>query len=203
MKTPNDYIASGILEEYVLGLTSNKENEEITKLSANHPEILSEIEAISNALVSYADIQAPPLDPTIKPMLIATIDYMERLKAGENQSFPPELNENSKITDFKEWLDRKDMAKNTDFVDYYAKLIGHTPQMTTGIVWIKENSPEETHHEVYEKFLIIEGSCDVTIENKIYSLATGDYISIPLHCKHDVRITSEIPCKAILQRIAA
>ncbi len=59
------------------------------------------------------------------------------------------------------------------------------------------------HTHELEKFLILEGTCDITIEDEVYSLKAGDFLSIPLYNKHDVKVTSLNPCKAILQRIAA
>ncbi len=203
MKTVKEYIESGILEEYVLGLTSDSENTEIAAILLSHPEIKDEINSITDALVSYADKNAPELDPTIKPMVLATIDYMERIKGGEAPSFPPELNEHSKISDFTEWLNRKDIVLPDDFEDVHAKIIGFEPTKITAVTWLKYGSPEELHHNQYEKFLILEGTCDLTIEGKVYSLVAGNYLSIPLHVKHDVRVTSTMPCKVILQRIAA
>lgn len=203
MKTLKEYIDSGILEEYVLGLTSEAETMEIGKLYATHPEISKEIDSITGSLISYSEAQAPVIDPTVKPMLLAIVDYTERIKSGEIPSFPPELNENSVIPDFKEWTTRADMTLTDDFEDFYAKIIGFEPARTTAIAWLKSGSPEEIHHSEYEKFLILEGTCDIRIDGKVHSLVPGDYLSIPLYLKHDVRVTSQTPCKIILQRIAA
>jgi mannose-6-phosphate isomerase-like protein (cupin superfamily) len=203
MKDLKDYINSGILEEYVLGLTSETEDKEIYALALEHPEIQEEIDAIAAALTLYGESRAPELDPTIKPMVMATIDYTERLKSGEAPSFPPEVTETSTIADFEPWLGREDMILPDDFDQVYLKLIGYEPQKTTAILWLKYGSPEEIHHAQYEKFLILEGTCEVTIDGKIHPLAKGDYLQIPLHVKHDVRVTSLVPCKAILQRMAA
>jgi mannose-6-phosphate isomerase-like protein (cupin superfamily) len=59
------------------------------------------------------------------------------------------------------------------------------------------------HDNEFEKFLILEGSCTITIEEEAHHLVPGDYLAIPLHKSHQVTITSEIPCKIILQRVAA
>lgn len=48
-----EYISSGIIENYVLGATSPEENEEIEKLAQQYPEIQSEIEANQLALGEY------------------------------------------------------------------------------------------------------------------------------------------------------
>jgi mannose-6-phosphate isomerase-like protein (cupin superfamily) len=203
MKDLKDYINSGLLEEYVLGFTSETENSKISAMAWEHPEIQQEIDAIAAALTLYGETVAPEPDPTIKPMVMATIDYSERLKAGETPSFPPEVTESSTIADFETWLSRDDMQLPSDFDQVYLKLIGYEPQKTTAILWLKHGSPEEIHHQHYEKFLILEGTCEVTIDGKVNALAKGDYLQIPLHLKHAVRVTSSEPCKAILQRMAA
>lgn len=198
-----EYIDSGILELYVLGVTDTKENKQIEKLCSTHFEIREEIKNITAALENYAMQNAVAPDPTIKPFLMATIDYHERMKNGEEPSFPPVLNERSTISDYEQWINRKDIKLPENFKDFHAKIIGLTPKVTTAIIWIKDMAPEEMHTNEIEKFLILEGTCDVNVENETYSYQPGDYFSIPLYKKHDVRITSSIPCKAILQRIAA
>jgi len=200
---PQEYIHSGILEEFVLGLTSEAESREVVRMASAHPEVQREIEEISASLQVYAERQAPPVCPTVKPLLMATIDYMERIRKGEWVTYPPELNEQSAITDFSEWLEREDMVLLDDFEGVYAKIIGYTPQATTAIAWLQYGSPEEVHDDQYEKFLILEGSCDITIDGTVVSLLPGDYLSIPLHKPHHVKVTSAVPCKVILQRLAA
>ena len=89
------------------------------------------------------------------------------------------------------------------FEDFHIKIIGHTSEVTTAIIWIKHMAPQEVHKDELERFLILEGTCELTIEDEVYNLKAGDYLAIPLYKKHDLKITSAIPCKAILQRIAA
>ena len=64
-------------------------------------------------------------------------------------------------------------------------------------------SPIEVHTNELESFLILEGTCDITIGEEVHHLVTGDFISIPLHIGHSLIVTSNIPCKVILQRVAA
>ena len=52
----------------------------------------------------------------------------------------------------------------------YVKLLGHTPQATTAIVWIKEMAPAEVHTDEYERFPILEGTCTINISDKKYDL---------------------------------
>ena len=121
----------------------------------------------------------------------------------EEPSFPNKMKMETKIKDYNELITMKDINLPKDFKDLNAKIIGFNPKITTAIVWIKEMAPQEVHDHEDEKFLILEGRCDIRIEGKLHHLSAGDFLSIPLHKKHDLKITSSIPCKAILQRIAA
>lgn len=203
MTNIKDYIASGILELYVLGVATNEENEELQSLLLIHPELKEELNIISETIEAYAIENALSVDPTIKPFLLAQIDYTERLKNGEQPAFPAILNKNSNISDYSQWINRPDMNLPENFEDFHAKIIGYTPEAITAIIWIKQMAPQEVHKDEFEKFLILEGTCDLTIEDEVHNLKAGDYLAIPLFKKHDLKITSSIPCKAILQRIAA
>jgi mannose-6-phosphate isomerase-like protein (cupin superfamily) len=203
MNTIENYINSGILELYVLGMTSDEETLEVTELAEKHIEIRQEIDAIATALQTTAESFSPEISPAVKEMIMATIDYTERLKNGEEMSFPPMLSKNSVIEDFKPWISRLDMQAPEDFGALHAKIIAGTPEATTLIVWLKYGAPFEVHDKEYEHFLIVEGTCNITIGETIHSLVPGDYLSIPLYIGHNVEVTSSIPCKIILQRVAA
>ncbi|HEY1038581.1 MAG TPA: cupin domain-containing protein, partial [Bacteroidia bacterium] len=196
-----EYINSGILESYVLGLTNDQENMEISNLVESHPEIAAEVERITENIMTYSESLSPKVDVTIKPMLEATIDYMERIYGGEKVTYPPVLTESITPANFTSWLERPDMVLPADFEDFFAKIIGHSDKMTTAIAWLRLGAPHEVHHDQYEKFLVLEGTCDiVTDDGIVHSLIPGNYMSIPLHMGHYVKVTSDIPCKVILQR---
>jgi len=201
MNNISEYIASGILELYVSGMVTPEEAALVEQLSVTQPEIAKEIEMISGAVTNYAQANALEPDPTIKPFLMAAIDYGERIKNGEPVSFPPVLNEDAAIADYQQWLNVSNAPEILP--DLYAKIIGHTPEMITAIVWIKKMAPQEVHHDEIERFLIVEGSCDIIIEDEVHQLSAGNMLSIPLHKAHSLKVTSAIPCKVILQRISA
>lgn len=200
--TIREYIDSGILESYAMGAASDDERRQVEMMAAANPEIREEINAISAALEEYALAHAMEPSPVVKPLLMATIDYSERIKSGEPVSFPPALNENSKVEDYSPWLDRPDMHNGLE-ENLFVKIIGNSPGMITAIAWIKDETPREIHHDEYERFLIVEGNCDIIIGDKTNHLVPGEYFSIPLHEYHTLKVTSSIACKAILQRVAA
>jgi mannose-6-phosphate isomerase-like protein (cupin superfamily) len=203
MKDLDLFIESGILEIYVLGLGSAEEVKEVEEMAALHKSVRKEIEAISETLKIYAESKANAVNGNVKPMLLASIDYEERLKSGEQPGFPPILNEDSTIQDYTEWLNRKDMVMPDAFNGTHVKIIGYTPEASTAIVWIQNETPYEVHTDEHEKFLIVEGTCDIDIDGTVHSLVPGNYLGIPLHAGHVVKVTSKTPCKLILQRVAA
>ncbi len=203
MDTIQNYINSGILELYVLGMTTDEENIEITKFAEENIEIKEEIDSISKALQITSEAFAPEISPASKAMIMATIDYTERLKNGEEYAIAPLLNKNSTVADFKTWINRPNMQVSEDYETIDAKIISASEEATTLIVWLKHGAPIEVHDKEYEHFLIVEGTCTITIGEEAHNLVTGSYLSIPLFIGHSVAVTSDIACKIILQRIAA
>jgi mannose-6-phosphate isomerase-like protein (cupin superfamily) len=203
MKTVKEYIESGILESYILGITDPAESAQVEQMAAAYDEIRVEINMISQSIENYATLHAIDPPVTVRPFLLATIDYTERMKNGEPVSMPPILHEHSSVADYTDWLKDKAATTPADFNSLHARIIGYTPDVITAIVWIKEFAAPEVHTDELEKFLIVEGTCNITIGEELHQLVPGDVLSIPLYISHRVEVTSKIPCKVILQRIAA
>jgi quercetin dioxygenase-like cupin family protein len=203
MNTIENYINSGILELYVMGMTTDCESLEIKNLSKENIEIKTEIESISQALNIYATNESPELNPGIKPNIMGYINYSERLQNGEEFCIAPTLSKNSKISDFQTWLDKPELNVYNPDDEIDAKIISATPESMTMIVWLKNGAPIEIHDKEYEHFLILEGTCNITIGEKVHSLVPGSYLAIPLFIGHRVEVTSGFPCKILLQRVAA
>ncbi|GAB3812104.1 cupin domain-containing protein [Pontibacter rugosus] len=197
-----EFIESGVLELYIMGATTAQETLAVEKMAASHPEIRQEIDAISQAMESYALAHAEQPRKSVKSLVLATIDYMERMKQGELPVAPPVLTAESVVEDFAVWLNREDMVMPDDTEGVYAKIIGYTPAATTAVVWVLEMTENEVHHDDYERFLILEGSCNMFVGEEVHELKPGDFIAIPLHTPHRADVTSAIPCKVILQRLS-
>ncbi len=202
MLSSMEFIGTGILEQYVLGIATEEECKEVEKRLATDAAVKKELESIAMSFEAYLKAQAAEPNPIIKPFLMATIDYTERLQNGEPVTNPPLLHEHTKIADYDAWLSRADMQSNGK-EDVYAKIIGYTEKVVTAIVWLKKYAPHEVHDDEHERFLIVEGTCDIIVEEEVNHLVPGDYFAIPLHKNHLVKVTSELPCKVILQRVAA
>lgn len=203
MKKYEEFITSGILELYVLNYTSPEENKEIKEMALIYPQVWQEIEAIEISMEKHAAKNGVNPNPALEPEVMSTINLMERLKKGEVLLDVPLLSASSKAEEYLQWINREDMVvDDVDFEGVVAKIIGHTPKALSAIIWVRDMTADETHVKVHERFLILEGTCEVNVEGDVYSLQPGDYFQIPLHKHHVVTVTSAIPCKAILQRIA-
>lgn len=202
MKDHKEYIDSGLLELYVMGQTTPEESQAIEELAVTDPGFRKEITDIELLFENYAKFHEIEPNQIISPFLMATIDYSNRIQSGEKPLPTPLLHAASKIEDFSEWLNLDDMVLPERFDDEYAKILNFSPHVITALVWIKEVTPQEVHDHEFEKFLIVEGTCNIIIENTVHQLVAGDYLTIPLHKKHHVTATSDIPCKVILQRVA-
>ncbi len=204
MYNVKDYIESGILELYVMGSTSVEETAEVERMAKLYPEVQAEIDAILELFQTNTTLNTKKPIPNVKALVLATIDFTERLKNGETPTNPPILTATSTKEDYAEWLNRPDLNLNGPVDDMFGKIIGFTEQATTLITWLKTGSPFEVHENQYERFLILEGSCKIEYANgDIHHLKATDFIEIPLFMGHTLTVTSSIPCKVILQRVAA
>ena len=102
--TNKEFIESGILEQYVAGTASIAEQQEVEERAATDPTIREEIDAICETIELLAMKNAIAPDPIIRPFLMATINYTERLQNGEPVTEPPLLNEKSTPADYESWL---------------------------------------------------------------------------------------------------
>lgn len=70
----NEYIQSGILEEYCLGLTSEEENREIEALAAKHPEVRDSLRQLCEGIEAYAQVHSVPPPARLKQKVIDGVE---------------------------------------------------------------------------------------------------------------------------------
>lgn len=72
-----EYIESGIIESYVMGLASGPERAEFERLCAEHPELVAARRKFEEKLESYAAENAVPPPPEVKVKVFKAIINME------------------------------------------------------------------------------------------------------------------------------
>lgn len=75
------YISSGILEQYVLGLCSPEEAKEVCANASAYPEIAKKIKKLQCCMEHYADLHAIPPPSNLKNKILSDIDDWEECKA--------------------------------------------------------------------------------------------------------------------------
>lgn len=195
-----ELIESGVLELYALGMATDDQIRDVESAQAKYPIVAEELNQIHERIEDYGKAHAVQPPALVKTVVMAAADYMERLRNGEKFLEAPVLTENSKVKDFSHWLNREDMVLADVKESIYAKIISSTDDRTTSIVWAKDRLEPEIHSNEHESFLIVEGTCEVYIDDESHQLQPGDFLSIPLHTKHHAKVTSDMPCKFIMQR---
>jgi mannose-6-phosphate isomerase-like protein (cupin superfamily) len=199
--TEQELAASGLLEQLVLGTLTAEQAAMVRTALASMPALRAEVEAMEAGLEHMAMSRSvpPPASARAGLMRQVALDVAVR----QNEDRPPILHPRSKVSDYARWIDRPEMVEdpaneNIFFIPFAANDDG-----MSALVWMRKGADEETHTDCIEKFLIIEGTCDIFFNGRAHPLKAGDHMSIPMHVPHSVKVTSEIPCRIIIQRIAA
>ncbi|MFZ1688286.1 MAG: cupin domain-containing protein [Flavobacteriales bacterium] len=196
-----ELIASGKLEAFVLGTLPADERFAVLRASNTFPEVKEEITRLEEALERSAQSPSVSAGESLKANILGRLkgDAWHQDTPGE----PPILHAGSSRSDFAQWLDLPGMVAPETFDDPYFVPIGQTAQALTAVVWMRNGSPVETHTDCIEKFLILEGTCEIQLPDRVQKLQPGDKYSIPVHVPHTVVVTSSHSCKIIVQRVAA
>lgn len=188
-----------LIEEYVLGLLSPEESIGFEAQMAEDPTLRAEVEEYQEVWeITALENEVAPV-PALKANIFKQIDAL----SSEERDSPPLLNPGSQASDYQFWLDQEGMVPPDEYEHLHFIPIAQTEEGVSAIVWIKDMVPEEVHTDSIERFLVLEGSCEISFGGQTYALQAGDYLAVPLHHPHTVRVTSQIVCKLIVQRHAA
>ncbi len=72
------FLASGLIEQYVLGLTTLEETREVERYAEAHPDVQAEIDALRNAIEQYAAQYAVPPSQELKDKILSGIEAEEQ-----------------------------------------------------------------------------------------------------------------------------
>lgn len=198
----DEYIASGILEDYVLGECSPPQALEVELAAAKVPAIgeelagLRELHAQLSALVQVR----PPV--AAKQRFGAFLDASAMPADGWGLVVPP-LSPASQAADYQPWLKRVKADAIDPAQDLNVIPLDASPEALTLYIVAKGLVPEETHLDAIERFLVLEGTCYIAMNGEQHHLKAGDYFRIPKFTTHTIVVTSAVPCRLIAQQIAA
>ena len=192
------YIASGILENYCLGICSDEERTTVEQYSTTYPVIRKEIENIRLSLEDYFKAKGIRPAPSVK---IAVMQSIYKQIAASDPSYPPLIDGKLPATMMVKWIAAKDIPKpEAGFENLYVADLPSTNEVTNFFVHAKYGHEEEMHEDFIEYLYVIRGSCTMDFDGEKRSYREGDIISIMPHIRHSATVTSNEPMIALVQR---
>lgn len=200
-----EYLNSGIIEEFCLGLAKPQEAEEVLKLANEHPEValyLKETQERFSTFHKKFHKSAPlrNLD-IIKKSITENKKWKEAVLLGEEKMLGKyiEISQHTDIELVKKLI--KSIFPPEEYDNVFAKPLYVGKGKELFLFFVKEIVPLEEHHKLDESFLMLAGTVDCYIDDQIFKMAEGDFMRIPIHSKHKVIVTSSTPGIAIRSRI--
>ena len=93
------YIASGILEDYVLNLLDDKERQQVEQYADEYPEIRHEINELEDSLTTFAQMNGVPLSSSLTDSILDEIDTLSTTSTSQ----PTPTKEQSR-SNIKPWM---------------------------------------------------------------------------------------------------
>ena len=198
----DQYLASGIIEQYCLGLTTPEEARELEQYCLQYEAVRLELAAVQNTLLEYNQqfSKTPPSNTGSK-----ILNSIEELKL-ETASFDAnghlhEFISVSEFSDINKWQQLiSHIQPPAEFENIYIHEIFNDGQKELYVAWAKIGVDDELHTDLKEKFLILEGTCRCQVGEEFLDLGPGGFLDIPLHTNHNLRVTSEGMVKVILSK---
>ncbi|HQW41052.1 MAG: cupin domain-containing protein [Flavobacteriales bacterium] len=187
-----------LVERYVLGLLDVETARRVEAAAVHDVQVRDMLKELQEAMAHHASDNATQPPTGLRSHVIQAIQLeVEKERASGR---PPLLHHKSTVADFASWIGtdhvRPEGAGNMQYIP-----LDESDDRQTALVWLEQEEPTEIHTDCVERFLILEGTCDVTIGNELHAMIPGNVITIPMFTEHSVRVTSTMPCKAILQRV--
>src|ERR1700748_1598410 len=180
-----EYINSGTLEEYCLGLLNPEEQAGVLEMCTRYPEIKKELVIIENAVESIAANVAQTPDERLKQRILNSLGFEEQHVQFDLDNLPP----TSISSNHKSWIKTlEDLIPEEPTEDFSCQVLRQDEHFAQMLIIAKNDVPEETHDNLMESFFILKGKCSCTVGGNIVMLGPGDFLEIPLNVQHDVKM---------------
>lgn len=198
----DQYLASGIIEQYCLGLTTPEEAKELEHYCFQYETVRLELKAVQDALLAYNQQfgKNPPSDTGGK--ILNSIEELKFETANfDSKGHLSEFISVSHFSSINKWQHLVSHIKPpADYENIHLHEIFNNGGKELYVAWAKMGVDDELHTDLKEKFLILEGTCRCQVGNEFLVLGPGGFLDIPLHTIHNLRVTSNGPVKVILSK---
>ena len=189
------YIESGILEEYCLGRLDEADEAYLIQMTMLYPEIKEELTAVELAFEKLAATTAVEPGEQVKQNILGSIGFIEDdlvLNIDELPVIDHSASPQPWLSAFGHLIPEK---PTEDFLMHIIRQDAVVQQM---LITGNTDVPEEEHGEFFESLFVLKGRCECSIGDELFALGAGDFIEIPLHVKHDIKLLTPF-VTAVLQ----
>ncbi len=189
-----DYINSGLLEQYCLGLLDSEEANQVISYCSKYPELREELKNIEAAIEKMSAEKAVAPPDQLKEKILGKLGFVGNELLDINNLPPTDAYSN-----YLSWLQAVEHLLPTEpFEGLNIQVLQQTDKIAQMLVVAKVDVPDESHDNYAESFFILQGKCSCTIDGKQVILNAGDYLEIPLYAEHDIKMLTPV-VTAILQ----
>jgi quercetin dioxygenase-like cupin family protein len=197
-----DFITSGIIEIYCMGLSSDEEKKEVEKLASENKEVRDEIASVNEALRLYALAVSKSPSASLKNKIMSAI--MSAEKDEKNFQLPPRITLASTINEWLIYISNNNISSPENYGEVHVLDLPGNETQVTYIAWARKGAVVEESHDTEDEYLLmLKGNCAVTIDGKTGYYKEGDVIYIPKNTVHRAESLSDEPMILIGQRVAA
>jgi mannose-6-phosphate isomerase-like protein (cupin superfamily) len=192
-----EYIASGILEDYCLGLLSSDDAAQVEQNALLFNEVKMELDENMQTLEKYALSYERLPKPGTKEKILSILGNLDKEENASLRNLPL-INRFSRSEKWMEII--APLLPPSLEEEVYVKVLRNTAGVFQSVLWLKSFYPDEVHDVVQESALVLQGECICTIGNQEIKLKAGDFIEIPINVNHNITVTQG-PVLAIIQRV--
>ena len=193
-----EYIDSGVIYNYCIGMLSATERQAVEHMCALHPQLQQELTDTQRLLEGYAALQSKVPAAATEDRIWSTLDNINKENNGDINDLPI-INKYSDYLKWKKMLSHMIPQGIPEGKDL--QVLRHQDGVTQILVTSSIDVEDEVHHHERESFLVLEGECECHIGSNIVKLGPGGYIDIPMYEHHNVQIRSP-RVVAVLQHLA-
>jgi mannose-6-phosphate isomerase-like protein (cupin superfamily) len=178
-----EYIKSGILEQYCLGLLDAAQAGDVIRLSLLYPEIKQELTAVENAIEKLSASNAVTPNSGLKQKILGRLGFADEPLDINN------LPATDKYSNHLSWLNAVEhLIPAEPFEDLSIQVLRQDDKIAQMLVVAKVDVPDESHEAYKESFFILKGTCECTVGDEIIQLNAGGFLEIPLHVEHNIKM---------------
>ncbi len=197
-----DFISSGIIEIYCMGIASDEEKTLVEKFAAENKYVRDEIAAVNEALNLYATALGKSPSEGIRNNIMQAIAVTEKL--SPTLPFPPRMTMQTSAHEWQKYILDNNITPPSPGEEIQILDLPGNGKLVTYIAWAKKGSVvEESHASEDEYLLMLEGTCTIQANGVTTKYQAGDIIFIPRNTIHRAEVISEEPMIVVGQRIAA